>query len=232
MKTNQQVLFAQAMGKPFLGWRESVALVRADATARSLVLSNLGTLVLALVENWPLKTILFIYCGQNIIIGLFNVIRILGVRRVDTPRQPDVEVPPVVTYFLAGFFTLHYGLFNFGYFQFIGRPAVAEWGWIWLSLGLFFAHHLFSFQQHSRKKNRDTDLGRLMFFPYLRIVPMHLTIIFGGFFMLLFRNELAEKAVLVFFLLLKTNADLSMHKVEHAGEDRPPAGPVDPLPEK
>ncbi len=232
MKTNQQVRFVQAFSKPFMGWRAFAALLRADATARSLAFSNLLTLVLAIAEDWPLKTILFIYCGQNIIIGFFNVIRILGVRRMDTPRQPDVEVPRVVTYFLAGFFTLHYGLFNFGYFQFIGRPAAAEWGWIWLSLGVFLAHHLFSFQQHLRKKIGGEDFGRLMFFPYLRIFPMHLTIIFGGFFMLLLRHGLAEKAVLAFFLLLKTNADLNMHRIEHMAEDRTPDGRGDPLPEK
>ncbi|MFB3919718.1 hypothetical protein BU251_06975 [Candidatus Velamenicoccus archaeovorus] len=232
MNTNRQVLFAQAMARPFLGWGELAALMRADATARSLAFSNLVTLVLALAQHWPLKTIMFIYCGQNVIIGFFNVIRILGIRRMDTPRQPDAEVPRAVTYFLAGFFTFHYGFFNFGYFEFIGRPAVSEWGWIWLSLGAFFVHHLFSFRQHSRKKIDGVGIGRLMFFPYLRIVPMHLTIIFGGFFMLLFHNGLAEKAVLIFFLLLKTNADLNMHKVEHAAEDRPQSGSADPLPEK
>ncbi|MDD5020394.1 MAG: DUF6498-containing protein [Candidatus Omnitrophica bacterium] len=220
------------MGRPFLGWGEFTSLVRADATARSLFLSNLLTLALALAENWPLKTVMFIYCGQNIIIGFFNVVRILSVRRVDTPRQPDVEVPSVVKYVMAGFFTLHYGLFNFGYFQFIGRPAAAEWGWIWASLGVFFAHHLFSFQYHGRRKNTPQDFTKLMFFPYLRIIPMHITIIFGGFFMLLFRNELAEKIVLGFFLLLKTSADLRMHLVEHAGETLRPSGSGGPLPEK
>jgi hypothetical protein len=50
--------------------------------------------------------------------------------------------------------------------------------------------------------------------------------------MLLLRHGLAEKAVLAFFLLLKTNADLNMHRIEHMAEDRTPDGRGDPLPEK
>lgn len=44
-----------------------------------------------------------------------------------------------------------------------------------------------------------------MFYPYARIIPMHLTIIFGPAFNL----------SLPLFLLLKTIADVIMHSVEY-----------------
>ena len=49
-----------------------------------------------------------------------------------------------------------------------------------------------------------------MFFPYIRIIPMHLMIVagvsvFGG-----------STGALIIFLLLKTAADAAMHFVEHA----------------
>jgi hypothetical protein len=47
-----------------------------------------------------------------------------------------------------------------------------------------------------------------MFLPYVRILPMHLTIVFGG---LLFGGTLA----LLLFGVLKTAADAAMHSLEH-----------------
>jgi len=51
-----------------------------------------------------------------------------------------------------------------------------------------------------------------MFFPYIRIVPMHLTIIFAG-------NAIEQGStitgLMVLFLLLKTAADAIMHWIEH-----------------
>jgi hypothetical protein len=52
----------------------------------------------------------------------------------------------------------------------------------------------------------NPNIGTLMFLPYARIIPMHLTIVLalplGG-------------GALWFFVLLKTAADVIMHKVEH-----------------
>jgi hypothetical protein len=45
-----------------------------------------------------------------------------------------------------------------------------------------------------------------MFYPYLRIIPMHFTIIFGS---------MLPQGMLPLFVLLKTGADAGMHLVEH-----------------
>lgn len=50
-------------------------------------------------------------------------------------------------------------------------------------------------------------LGTLMFYPYLRIIPMHLTIIFGS---------MMGEGKVVLFMILKTVSDAAMHMVEHA----------------
>jgi hypothetical protein len=44
-----------------------------------------------------------------------------------------------------------------------------------------------------------------MFYPYARVIPMHLTLTLGFFI----------SSPLLFFLLLKTLADAIMHVVEH-----------------
>ena len=47
-----------------------------------------------------------------------------------------------------------------------------------------------------------------MFFPYVRIIPMHVFILFGAFAM-------GSGGALVFFLILKALADEAMHALEH-----------------
>ena len=52
------------------------------------------------------------------------------------------------------------------------------------------------------------NIGSMMFFPYIRIIPMHVFIVLGAFFA-------GPSGGLVFFLVLKTLADEAMHAIEH-----------------
>lgn len=229
-----QESYPKAFKSPVIGIRELFDLLKQDPTARSLALSNLLTLVLAIVEDWPLKTLMYIYCWQNVIIGFFNCFRLLKFGEFIVAPRLRAPVPSWVKFFLPAFFAVHYGLFQFGYFQFIGRINRLDMSWVWLSIALFFGHHFFSFMKHSRREIEGKDIMSLMIFPYFRIVPMHLTIIFGGFVMMLFKgNFMVDRCVLAFFLLLKTDVDLKMHQVEHSGEKPSESQQkADPLPER
>lgn len=55
-------------------------------------------------------------------------------------------------------------------------------------------------------RDKKPNLGTLVFYPYLRIIPMHLTILWG--------TQMGGGAML-FFMLIKTVADAGMHIVEH-----------------
>ena len=201
---------------PFLSTRELKTTLKDDSSARSLLFSNLFTIAIALLEHWNLRTVLFIYWGQNIIIGFFNVLRLLNINKFNARDNLPPALPLAVRCIPAGFFALHYGLFHFVYLQFIGLADARDWKWVWVSLIIFFLHHLYSFRHNFPKEVDAWNFARLMSFPYIRIVPMHIIIIFGGFLTLLLRNEFADRLVLIFFLLLKTNADLKMHQAEHA----------------
>jgi hypothetical protein len=73
----------------------------------------------------------------------------------------------------------------------------------------FFANHLFSyFANRNRARTRIANIGSMMFFPYIRIIPMHVFIVFGAF-------AAGPSSGLVFFLILKTIADEAMHAIEH-----------------
>lgn len=56
-----------------------------------------------------------------------------------------------------------------------------------------------------------------MFYPYLRIIPMHLTIIFG---------HAMDQSAMVLFMILKTLADAGMHMIEHHLFRKPRKGPL------
>jgi len=201
---------------PFLSPRELITSIKNDPSSKSLLFSNLITIAIALLEHWNLRTVLFIYWGQNIIIGFFNVLRLLSIKDFNIRGNVAQPFPAWVRLIPAGFFALHYGFFHFGYFQFIGLADARDWKWVWFSLIIFFLHHLYSFRRNFPKEADAWSFARLMSFPYLRIVPMHIIIIFGGFITILLRNEFADRLVLIFFLLLKTNTDLRMHQAEHA----------------
>lgn len=143
--------------------------------------------------------------------------------------------------FTALFFAFHYGTFHLGYLVFLvmmptigmligplntpmltgplntpGRPQagaalINSAPWILLSTVIFFFNHLYSYKYYKNKPKKKQNIGTIMFYPYARIVPMHLMIASG---FLLFGGERQTLAVVV-FLILKTGADLLMHFAEH-----------------
>ena len=51
-----------------------------DRTLWVLFLSNLFTGIMAVMENWKVGDLIWIYWGQSVIIGIFNVKRMLALR--------------------------------------------------------------------------------------------------------------------------------------------------------
>jgi hypothetical protein len=210
----------------------------------SLIFANVVTIVLAVIGGWDLATVLFVYWAQSIIIGIFSVISLLG---ADTAAlQADLQKPiderggsekissRFVWFYkcmLAGFFCLHYGLFHWGYYAFIvesglfGTVNFADPN-LWLSCGLFFANHLYSHITYRHKGPKDYRYVNEQFFtPYRRIIPMHMTIIFGSIviFALEVFGIISTMPVLVLFLLLKTYSDITAHLIKHYQEENPDA---------
>ncbi len=204
-----------------------------DPTSISLVISNLLILVFAVAENTSLMTILWIYWCQSVIIGIFNFFKILTLKDFSTEgvkTAPEfMATSGTLKIFLAGFFAVHYGFFHLIYAFFLGTFSMGgffsttansiDFGFILTAAALFFLNHLFSFLYYRNKQTTRENIGKVFIFPYARIIPMHLTIIFGG---MLLSLGLLQHFVLVFFLLLKTIADLAMHAIEHAEQQQSP----------
>jgi len=186
-----------------------------DLSVWSLLLSNAITIFFAMKDGWDLPTLLWIYWIQSVIIGIFNVVRILRVREVSNESILPGDHPAKPARSKGGsaiFFACHYGIFHFTYLMallsssvFAGAANAVDMRAIAFAALVFFGNHLFSFLYNARRDSGKQNTHVLMFYPYARIIPMH--------FMLALSLPLA--GALPFFLVLKTLADVIMHSIEH-----------------
>jgi len=207
----------------------------------SLVVANLATIILALLQDWDVGTVIFIYWFQSVVIGIFTIAQILtfpaaGVRASGGSRLwgggllPDlarIALPGpgvwLVRLVLAGFFAFHYGFFHWIYLIFLaafGFLQTVNFGDpdLILACGIFVINHLYSFIFYRGKEPGElTGLKEVITQPYQRILPMHLTIMLAGFasFAIPFTSGWYNQLVLVFFLGVKTYADVKGHVEKH-----------------
>jgi hypothetical protein len=184
-----------------------------DTSLWILLGSNVLTIGIALTQEWSLLTIMVAYWLQSVIIGGFNVIRILSLKNFSTENfyiNNTLAAPTEKTKkSIARFFALHYGFFHLIYLVFlITSESAIDWNHVLIAGGIFLFDHAFSFKYNKeRDEKRITNIGRLMFFPYARIIPMHIVLLMYGF--------VIGEGALIIFLGLKTLADVLMHVVEH-----------------
>jgi hypothetical protein len=203
----------------------------------ALLSANLVTIVFAIAGNWDAATVIFIYWAQSIIIGIFTIATIAGADTMaikadmdarHRERGENITLDPRRVrkhqYLLAAFFFIHYGIFHLAYYDFIinegifGPVNFSDPG-LFVSCGIFFATHLYSFLFYrTRERQGEEHVNDAFTDPYFRIIPMHLTIGFGAMIILLLGilGITSTLPVLVLFLLLKTAADLAMHLWKHA----------------
>jgi hypothetical protein len=209
-----------------------------DTSVVGIVGANALTLAAAVWQEWGLLHLLWPFWIQSAIIGWYARRRILLLQQFSTDdlrmnNQP-VEPTPETQGKVANFFALHYGLFHLGYLVFLVQatavasggilPVVQEdsgrtvdflvgqvTGFDWLIFAAlaftFWRSHRASHLEHVEADlSRVPNVGTLMFMPYARVLPMHMTIILGA--------SIGAGAVWL-FVLLKTGADVVMHKIEH-----------------
>jgi len=207
-----------------LSWVEELAWWQLPS-AWALLITNLVSAVVGVANGWGLKEFMLLYWCQSVIIGFFQFLKILDLKEFFTEgfliNGRPVSPTPATKRWTAYFFAFHYGFFHLVYLAFMGFMAVfgglaKKVGWLTvLSLvGMFFLNHLFSYLTNRKKdRRRKPNIGSMMFFPYIRIVPMHFTILFA--FPFVVEGEQEKVLPLLFFLILKTGGDVVMHLIEH-----------------
>jgi hypothetical protein len=196
-----------------------------SSSALALILVNLFPVFGVLYWGWQVFPVLFLFWSENLIIGFYTILRIL----CSEPKNTFAWIPKL---FMIPFFIIHYGMFTFVHGLFvitlfggkdIGSSSfpdpelfldVAKEYHLLPAMAALFVSHGYSFVHNFiRKGEYLTRSGRkIMGQPYSRIVVMHLTLIFGGFLIMLLGSSLFA---LILFILLKIILDLTAHLREH-----------------
>ena len=199
----------------------------------SLILANLVPVFGVLFLHWQVFPLMFLFWSENLVIGVFNILKMLANRAPTTSRE---GTPPKI--FLIPFFCVHYGMFCIGHGVFIfamfggdnlaGSPLTPDPGDFWriaqenklvLALLCLVASHGISFVTNYIRKGeyRQVTLNNLMSQPYGRIVVTHVAIILGGFLMQALHSPTPGLLLLV---LLKILLDLRGYASERKNSQK------------
>lgn len=162
----------------------------------ALLVANLFTLVLALVQGWDFTPMILVYWFQSVVIGITTVIQLLFVRIREDPPPVVTWLPDVSSWMLrkqgirelpgrtgkvmtAGFFVFHYGGFHLVFLGFIwaisslsGVAFPPLWELV-LPAGVFLFTHLYSAYYYWPTEGLFREqMGDIFLQPYKRIIPM------------------------------------------------------------
>jgi hypothetical protein len=238
LKTINGILFGGAIGRLLKNMPKY-------PSAILLIVVNLVPLYGVLYQGWQQGYILMLYWGETLIVGFYNVFRMLLVQNVDTSKiEINGEIPvfntktlissykiQLISFFIMhfGFFCLIHGIFliqiaKIDIKRFLHENTVnASINSVILLLipiiGLFISHG-FSFVSNYivRKEYKRQTLNVLMFKPYTRIVVTHFTILFGALVSSKLSSQLGP---LVLMIILKTFLDLLSHIFAHKNLKHP-----------
>lgn len=205
----------------------------------SLVAANTIPVFGAIFLEWSIFSLMFLFWLENIIIGLLNVVRLIGA----VPEEQKTASGAAAKFFLkafqlfaACFFTVHYGGFCLGHgvfvFALFGKDAglgvpsglgdglniayniLIEQKLILAAISIFISHLLsLSYNYFYRGERLGVDLEQIMMRPYGRIVVLHITIILGALPVMMLGSPIWA---LVLLVILKTAVDLKAHIKERA----------------
>lgn len=195
-----------------------------------LIFSNISVIFFAIVDKLSANQVLWIYWIQSVIIGIFNFLRIITLKEFSTKgfkSGKGIELKPTSSVKISTglFFLFHYGFFHFIYAMFLGGfsslekvdSSVPITSYLLYTSLFFFVNYFIEFiRSYKNEQTEPPNLGTIMFAPYIRIIPMHLTIIAGGFIgmigSLLFGDT--DYLVIVIFVGIKTFIDLITHSID------------------
>lgn len=184
-------------------------------SALVLIAANTAPVVGVLALHWSIFIIILLYWCENVVVGVFNVLRMALAEPRGTLEKAGKAV--LIPFFIAhyGIFTIVHGVFVvalFGSTNTLRELVAGGSGLLW-GLGAMVASHGYSFVTNYLRTGeyRRVDLGLLLFQPYARVVVMHLTILGGG---LAAQKLGAPLAALLVLIALKTGVDLVAHLAE------------------
>lgn len=216
--------------------------MRLNPSQISLILANMVPLV-GIFFGWSLFSVLFFYWFESLVIGFFNIFKMLIAQAF--PAENYNQSRPLPSFlkillrvlslpfklFMVSFFIAHYGMFMAGHLFIIITISPLPWGLqgntilnfsllrdlisgsLFPLLSLFISHGISFFHNFIGKQEyKKMSTQQLMMLPYKRAILMHITLLFGGFLLILTGMPIY---LILLFIILKTVVDLKAHNKEH-----------------
>ena len=193
------------------------------------VIVNLIPLFGVLLKNWDPRQLFLVYCVETIIIGGYNILKMLIVTiyKKRDKWEYNGATNMVSGFFFIIFFIFHYGLFVFiqtGIFTAVtGLAKDGDFG------PLTFLRNIFSYLTMDTRivlyffilmygirmvtdfivsgKYKEISMGMLMFQPYLRIFIQQFVVIMGSMFLAFG----AGKIFMIIFVCIKIYFEVFIH---------------------
>ncbi len=187
-----------------------------------LVLVNLIPVYLVLFEQWTVGQMVLLFWMENVIIGIFNVVKMKACQRPNSTSDKES----------TNFFMIHYGGFTFGHGVFVivffffveftqGTLAspysfsqvITDPNFWWTIVALMLSHG-FSLYWHFFKggEREQETTSSLLFKPYARVIILHLTILGGAALAAWLHQPIWA---LLLMVTLKIMVDLVAHRASH-----------------
>ncbi len=190
------------MNKLLLGWYQR------NLGLWLIILINLSLLISFFLNHSNAKIILVIFLIQSVFLGIENILKMLFSKTGEIVKMNGVDQPSTIftNLFMAGFFTIHYGIFLmfFGIMAALSKnlpPANPEKYATIFPIFLLIGMGIILELPGKLKSVRVSPPGlfKLMFVPYIRLAPLGL-IILG--------ENIPQILLFSLFLVLKTGVDI------------------------
>jgi hypothetical protein len=186
----------------------------------ALLAANLIPLFGVLFWGWSLSAVMVLYWSENVVIGVFNVLKMAlaqGEVKDSGMRLNNQQVTAAHRVPLIVFFMVHFGMFTLGHGVFVfilfGKDLPAFSILLPAFLSLIISHGIsFGVNFIQKGEYHRVSFPSLFLQPYKRIVIMHLTIILGAWASAAWQ---LPEASLFILIGLKVIVDLFSHKKEH-----------------
>jgi hypothetical protein len=223
--------------KPFSAYMN---LPKPSLSIKALTVANLIPLLGVFLLDWDAAAVVLLYWIENLIIGFFNIFRMILVKVESTAGQfQKLFMIPFFCVHFGGFCAVH-GFFLLAFFKIGSSTDVLDPGtpWVgpliflqllysvvmqlwqsrppgleWPVLGLAVSHGI-SFVKNFifGQEYLSLKMNQIMMRPYKRIVLMHVAIIAGGVFVMKLGSPVGLLCVLIF---LKIGMDIWLHAKSH-----------------
>ena len=162
--------------------------VFSDPALYVLIILNLYFIYEYKADPSQYNTIVWLFWCQSVLIGLFNFFELLTTSNVKAGnfKMNDQPVDPKKgTGCYSWFFLFHYQFFHLVYFIFLATQTGfknVDFGFFQYALIGLLVNQMVTFIRNKLAYAKQApDLGYMFFLPYLRIIPMHFTILLPAF---------------------------------------------------